>query len=115
MTELGIKGYAKENNLAISKVNELVRTKNVQWRFLFPETKEYKVINSNVSDLEKVEVSETELSKKAYAKFANITIQHVNVLLKQGRLKCRYVYPETKEYVVIDTSFVYKGALLKKE
>lgn len=114
MQELSIKTYAKHENLSIQKVNELVRTKNVQWRFLFPQTKEYKVINSNI-DVEKAEVSQTELSKKAYALYAGITIQHVNILMKQDRLKWRYVYPETKEYVVIDTSFEFQKVLLKKE
>ena len=114
MKEYSIKTYAKENKIKKTKVYELIRNNNVQWRFLFPETREYKVINSSTLD-DKIELSETELGKNAYALFADISIQHVNVLQKQGRLKWRFLYPITKEYVVIDTSFVYKGTLLKKE
>jgi|JI8StandDraft_2_1071088.scaffolds.fasta_scaffold364702_1 hypothetical protein len=61
-----------------------------------------------------MEVKDSELSKKAYAEKYNYTIQHVNNLIRNNQVKWRYLFPETEEYVLIDTDYVMTKTLSYK-
>lgn len=54
------------------------------------------------TDNYKRKIHNLEVSKKECARVLGITIQTVNTKIRNNELKWRYLFPETKELIVID-------------